>query len=168
MPDELELCYLPASEAMTAFRAGEVSPVEVLEAQIERAGSVEPVVNAFTDTFFDSAIEQARAAADRYATGSARPLEGLTLAIKDEMPVAGQRNTDFFLAGDSGAVGLADHDQDLADLPVFLRGFLAVFTALFLRLAALPAPRVLRVPARAFPPLFLTPGLDAWRPATGV
>ncbi len=87
------MCYLPALEQLALFRSRALSPVEALEAQIERASSVEPVVNAFTDTFFDSAIEHARAAADRYAAGSARPLEGLTLAIKDEMPVAGQRNT---------------------------------------------------------------------------
>jgi Asp-tRNA(Asn)/Glu-tRNA(Gln) amidotransferase A subunit family amidase len=92
--DDIDLCYLPAVEQLALFRSGALSPVEVLEAQIERAASVEPVVNAFTDTFFESAIDQARAAADRYASGSARPLEGLTLAIKDEMPVAGQRNTE--------------------------------------------------------------------------
>ncbi len=94
MTVDRDLCYLPAREQLAGFSSGELSPIEALQAQIERASEVEPVVNAFTDTYFDDALRQARAAADRYAKGSARPLEGLTVAIKDEMPVAGQRNTE--------------------------------------------------------------------------
>ncbi|WP_299850359.1 amidase [uncultured Roseovarius sp.] len=92
---DLELCYLPALRQIEMFRAREVSPVEVLEAQIARAEAVEPVVNAFTETFFDQARDQARHAEKIYMarTGEARPLEGLTVGIKDEMDVAGQRNT---------------------------------------------------------------------------
>lgn len=92
---DLELCYLPALRQIEMFRARDISPVEVLDAQIARAEAIEPVVNAFTETFFDQAREQARAAEKTYANrpDEARPLEGLTVGIKDEMDVAGQRNT---------------------------------------------------------------------------
>jgi NAD(P)H-dependent flavin oxidoreductase YrpB (nitropropane dioxygenase family) len=67
----------------------------LLEAQIKRAEQVEPVINAFTDTFYDQALKKAKAAETRYMApkGRLRKLEGLTVAIKDEMDVKGQRNT---------------------------------------------------------------------------
>lgn len=92
---DLELCYLPAVRQSELFRQRALSPVEVLQAQIARAEAVEPSLNAFTDCFFDQALSQARAAEAIFAKrpDEARPLEGLTLAIKDEMAVKGQRNT---------------------------------------------------------------------------
>ena len=93
--NDIDLCYLPATEALRLFRAHALSPVELLEAQIKRAEKVEPVINAFTDTFFDQAMEKAKAAEKRYMNPKSRlrKLEGLTIAIKDEMDVKGQRNT---------------------------------------------------------------------------
>ncbi len=62
---------------------------------IDRAETVEPVINAFAETFFDQALEQARAAEARYAGqgGQPRPLEGLPVAVKEEAEIAGQHNT---------------------------------------------------------------------------
>jgi Asp-tRNA(Asn)/Glu-tRNA(Gln) amidotransferase A subunit family amidase len=51
-------------------------------------------VNAFTYTFFDRAIEQAKAAESRYLTGhNLRPLEGIPVVIKDLHPVKGEITT---------------------------------------------------------------------------
>jgi Asp-tRNA(Asn)/Glu-tRNA(Gln) amidotransferase A subunit family amidase len=91
--EPLELAYLPATEALRRFRAGDVSPLDVLEAQIGRAAQVEPVIDAFSATCFDEARAAAAAAAERYAAGRARPLEGLTVAVKETMDVAGQVST---------------------------------------------------------------------------
>src|SRR5262249_23585917 len=90
-----DLHYLPATQALRDFRARELSPVELVTAVIERAQAVEPVINAFAETFFDQALEQARAAEARYAgKGEApRPLEGLPVAVKEEAEIAGQHNT---------------------------------------------------------------------------
>jgi Asp-tRNA(Asn)/Glu-tRNA(Gln) amidotransferase A subunit family amidase len=90
-----DLHYLSATQALQAFRAGELSPVELVTAVISRAEAVEPVINAFAETFFDQALEQARAAEARYAGrgGQPRPLEGLPVAVKEEAEIAGQHNT---------------------------------------------------------------------------
>jgi aspartyl-tRNA(Asn)/glutamyl-tRNA(Gln) amidotransferase subunit A len=90
-----DLCYLSATEALRLFRTRELSPVELAEAVIARAEAVEPTVNAFAETFYDEALRQAKAAAARYAgTGEPpRPLDGLLVAVKEEAPIAGQRNT---------------------------------------------------------------------------
>jgi aspartyl-tRNA(Asn)/glutamyl-tRNA(Gln) amidotransferase subunit A len=90
-----DLHYLTATEALARFRARELSPVELMTAVIERAEAVEPVINAFAETRYDEAMEAARAAEAAYAgRGPApRPLEGLPVAVKEEAPIAGQRNT---------------------------------------------------------------------------
>ena len=88
-----ELTSLSASEAVSRFEAGDLSPVELVRAVVERAEKVEPQINAFTETFFERALEQAREAEARYARGEARPLEGLPLAVKDEAAIEGERTT---------------------------------------------------------------------------
>lgn len=91
--NELDLCYLSAGEALAAFRAKSLSPVELMQAVIARSESVNPRLNAFTYTFFERALEQAGAAEKRYVAGEARALEGLPLAIKDFHAVAGEVTT---------------------------------------------------------------------------
>lgn len=87
------LCYLSATEATARFRAGTLSPVELVKALIERAEEVNPSINAFTYTFFDRALEEARKAEARYQEGTARPLEGVPLSVKDTNAVAGEITT---------------------------------------------------------------------------
>src|SRR5277367_5113124 len=90
-----ELCYLQASTVLRLFRSLQLSPVELTEAVITRAQAVEPVINAFAETFYEQALGQARAAEARYAGRGKppRPLEGLLVAVKEEAPIAGQLNT---------------------------------------------------------------------------
>jgi Asp-tRNA(Asn)/Glu-tRNA(Gln) amidotransferase A subunit family amidase len=84
------LSYTPASEALARFRTRELSPVELMEAVIDRAQRTEPTVNALCHTFYERALEQARDAERRYGDGTARPLEGIALAIKEEEAVQGE------------------------------------------------------------------------------
>ena len=90
-----ELCYLDAAEARNRFREGSLSPVELVSSLVARIEAVEPKVNAFTHTFFDRALDEAREAEKRYADrgASARPLEGLPLVIKDFHDVKGEVTT---------------------------------------------------------------------------
>ncbi|WP_371225103.1 amidase [Roseovarius sp. 2305UL8-3] len=92
---DLSLCYLSASEAIALFKARKLSPVELMKAVIDRAEAVEPTVNAFADTYYDEAMEAAKKAEARYAKPGARlrPLEGLSVAIKDENKIKGKRTT---------------------------------------------------------------------------
>jgi Asp-tRNA(Asn)/Glu-tRNA(Gln) amidotransferase A subunit family amidase len=81
---------MTATEALTRFRTRELSPLELMEAVIERAHQTEPTVNALCHTFYERALEQARDAERRYADGTARRLEGIPLALKEEEAVEGQ------------------------------------------------------------------------------
>ena len=83
---------LTAADALAAMRVKDLSPVELLESVIARAEVVEPIVNAFAERRYDEASAAARASADRYASGTRiRPLEGLPVALKEEVPVRGWR-----------------------------------------------------------------------------
>jgi Asp-tRNA(Asn)/Glu-tRNA(Gln) amidotransferase A subunit family amidase len=90
--DRGDLCYLPATEALRLFRERRLSPVELMAAVIARAEAVEPTVNALCVTYFDEALEAARRAEDSYMGhgNPPRPLTGIPVGIKDEMPIAGQ------------------------------------------------------------------------------
>lgn len=85
-----ELCYLSAHEALTRFRNKSLSPVELANSVIARADLVEGPNGAFTQTYFDEAMDAARTAEAAYMSGTARPLEGLLTAIKEDKGVAGK------------------------------------------------------------------------------
>jgi aspartyl-tRNA(Asn)/glutamyl-tRNA(Gln) amidotransferase subunit A len=90
-----DLHYVSATDALRLFRSKELSPVELMKGVIERAEKVEPKINAFADTHYESALQTARAAEARYAGKgeSPRALEGLPVAVKEEAAIAGQKNT---------------------------------------------------------------------------
>ena len=89
-----DLCYLSAREAIALFKARKLSPVELLGALIARTEKVEPKINAFTDRYFDEAMDQARKAEARYAKGGrVRALEGVPVAVKDVHHLKGKRTT---------------------------------------------------------------------------
>ena len=88
-----ELNYLSASESITLFRSGELSPVDLLDAVLSRADQISDSVNPFADRYFDEARERAKKAEARYRKGSARRLEGIPLLVKDSSAIKGIRAT---------------------------------------------------------------------------
>src|SRR5215218_7515217 len=82
-PDD-ELCLLAAQQQLALFKTKRLSPVEVLKAQIARIEKYEPVINACTFRHIDEALAADKRSEARYRSGDARPLEGITVAIKDE------------------------------------------------------------------------------------
>ncbi|MCZ4353043.1 amidase [Roseovarius aestuarii] len=88
--DQTDLCHLSATDALAMFNARTLSPVELLQAQIQRTEHTEDTINAFSQTFFDAAMDAARASEKRYAKGApVGALDGLTLAAKAENSIKG-------------------------------------------------------------------------------
>jgi len=107
------LCYASVDELKAMFQARKASPVDLLKAQIKRIEALNPKVNCITDKHFDQALKDAKQSEERYRRGEARPLEGITVALKDEVAFLrpGWRTTqgsllgkDSPLATESGAV----------------------------------------------------------------
>lgn len=88
-----DLCYLSAGEAIARFANHSLSPLELMQALIARSEQIEPQINAFTETYFDTALQQAKMAEARYQQGTQRPLEGIPVAVKDEFRLAGSHRT---------------------------------------------------------------------------
>jgi aspartyl-tRNA(Asn)/glutamyl-tRNA(Gln) amidotransferase subunit A len=79
-----DLCFLSALQLREHYRSRTLSPVEVLEAVLDRTDRVEPDINAFITRTPDLARKQARAAEQAFARGEdARPLLGIPFSIKD-------------------------------------------------------------------------------------
>lgn len=91
--DPQDLCYMSATDALARFQAGSLSPTELTRAVIARSQAVNPKINAYTYTFYDRALDAAKAAEARYRDGSNRPLQGIPLAVKDSNAVAGEITT---------------------------------------------------------------------------
>ena len=79
-----DLCYMSAHEALKRFRNLSLSPVELLEAIIEKADSITDTVNPFADRYFEEALERAKTEALYVQrTADIGPIEGIPLAVKD-------------------------------------------------------------------------------------
>lgn len=100
--DELKLCYMPATEQLAKFRAKELSPVDVLKAQLARSQAVEEKLNNFIAFYPEESLEAASASEARYAKGEFLPLDGITCATKDELAIKGRPVT-------AGSAILADN-----------------------------------------------------------
>ena len=86
--------FLPATELALRIREGELSPVEVVEAFLERIERVNPRVNAYCLVLEEEARKQAREAERAVKEGGKLgPLHGVPIAIKDLTPMRGVRTT---------------------------------------------------------------------------
>ena len=85
MATDLDLCFITGTEAVQAFKARKLSPVELMKAIVARCEDVNPKLNAITYRFFERALAQAKDAEKHYVSspGNTLPLEGLPVAIKD-------------------------------------------------------------------------------------
>jgi aspartyl-tRNA(Asn)/glutamyl-tRNA(Gln) amidotransferase subunit A len=80
------------SELRSALDAGALSSVELVERCLARAAAVEPRLHALLATREESARAEAAAADERRARGEVRsPLDGIPVALKDNLAQAGER-----------------------------------------------------------------------------
>ena len=92
--DPLEICYMSAGELSPLIQSKELSPVEVIQAHLDRIEETEPVLNSFITLLPEEAMAAARRAeADIQAGKSRGPLHGIPVALKDLYNTAGVRTT---------------------------------------------------------------------------
>ncbi len=89
-----ELCWLSITDLAARIRAGEISPVEVVEALLERIEAHNDALIAYLHVDRDNALKAARAAELEMASGGYRgPLHGVPVAYKDIYDVQGLPTT---------------------------------------------------------------------------
>lgn len=78
------ICHQPAWELARQIRAKEISPLEVMQATLERIETSNPDLNAFVALRPQAALSEARRMTERIAAGEvAGPLAGVPLGVKD-------------------------------------------------------------------------------------
>lgn len=87
------LCYASVDELKAMFKSGKASPVDLLKAQMKRVDALNSKVNCITYEHFDQAMKEARESEARYRRGQERPLEGITVALKDDCSRVGWKTT---------------------------------------------------------------------------
>ncbi|MEE9199404.1 MAG: amidase [Dehalococcoidia bacterium] len=88
-----EICYASATDLATKIRSKVLSPVEVVQAHLERIEALNPRLNAIV-TFAEDAHQQAEAAEAAVMRGDdLGPLHGVPYTLKDCVEVAGLRTT---------------------------------------------------------------------------
>ena len=100
-----EFAYVSAGELVGRYRDGSVSPVEVTEATLERIERLNPRLNAFSNVTPEIALAAATKAEADYQAGTAGPLAGVPITIKDITFVKGLtcRRGSKIYAGDDPA-----------------------------------------------------------------
>lgn len=88
------LSGLTATEALARMRSGALSPVDYVDALLDRIDDREPTIRAWVCVDRDGARDAARAAERAYADESAGPLCGIPVGVKDlilteRLPTAG-------------------------------------------------------------------------------
>jgi len=85
----MELAFLPATEQAALVSTGEVAPVELVEAYLERIERLDPELRAYITVRAEEALAEARAPAPE----DPGPFHGVPIALKDLDSTAGTRTT---------------------------------------------------------------------------
>jgi aspartyl-tRNA(Asn)/glutamyl-tRNA(Gln) amidotransferase subunit A len=113
-PAKSDLTFLSIEQAARLLRRREISPVELVDACLERIQNIDAPLNAFITLTAESARHRARAAERELRRGGARsPLYGIPICLKDNFWTKGVRTT-------AGSKILADFVPD-ADSDVAMR-----------------------------------------------
>jgi aspartyl-tRNA(Asn)/glutamyl-tRNA(Gln) amidotransferase subunit A len=84
------LCALGAMDLARMYRSGEVSPVEVTNATLDRIERLNPELNAYLTVLSESALAAARAAEAQFRAGvDLGTMQGIPVSVKDIIRVAG-------------------------------------------------------------------------------
>ncbi len=92
--DSTEIPFLPATELSALIRSGDVSPVDAVEAYLDRIGQIDGKLNSYITVCRDEALAEAQQAEKEIAAGNYRgPMHGLPVAVKDQFYTKGIRTT---------------------------------------------------------------------------
>ena len=90
---DMQLLGRDLTTQAAALAAGELSSVELVGQVLAAIDASQPAVNSYIAVDADAALAAASASDQRRARGQAGALEGLPVAVKDNIDVAGVRTT---------------------------------------------------------------------------
>jgi amidase len=106
---EADLAFAGLAAQARLLAIGEISSRELVELSLRRIGATQPTLNAFRVVCERDALREADAADDRLAAGRGATLEGVPVAIKDDVDLAGHTTP----CGCGGVSRAATEDAEL-------------------------------------------------------
>jgi aspartyl-tRNA(Asn)/glutamyl-tRNA(Gln) amidotransferase subunit A len=89
-----ELCYASIYDLSQQIAKREISPLDVVKANLKRIEAVNPKILAFIHVTAERALKEAKDASDEIAAGRQKsPLHGIPYGVKDIIDTAGVRTT---------------------------------------------------------------------------
>jgi amidase len=88
--DAAELAFAGIARQAELIAAGEISSRELIELYLERTARLEGKLNAFRVVLAERALLEAQQADGRRGVGERRPLNGVPIAVKDDIDLAGE------------------------------------------------------------------------------
>jgi amidase len=88
--DPAELAFAGIARQAQLVRDGEVSSADLVELYLDRIARLDPELNAFRVVFAERARVEAKQADARRGAGGERPLQGVPVAVKDNVHMAGE------------------------------------------------------------------------------
>jgi Asp-tRNA(Asn)/Glu-tRNA(Gln) amidotransferase A subunit family amidase len=89
----MDVCDLSAIELAAALRRRELTPLEALDAVLERADAITEEINPYATRLDERARAAATAAGEQLARGAGGPLTGVPVTVKDSHYMAGVPTT---------------------------------------------------------------------------
>ena len=91
---EKDIAFLSATELGNAIREKQISPVEAVEAYLDRIERIDPLVNSYITVTAEQARQEALEAEKEIRSGNYRgPLHGIPMGLKDKIYTKGVRTT---------------------------------------------------------------------------
>ena len=95
-----DIAFLSATELASAIKSKVVSPMDAVEAYLDRIERIDPKLNSYITVCADDARRDAKQAEAEIQRGDYRgALHGLPIAIKDQIHTKGIRTTDASKSG---------------------------------------------------------------------
>ncbi len=88
-----DICFTPAKKLAQLIRGRKLSAAEVMQAFIAQIERVNPKVNAIVTFLPELALSKAKKFDKNFKANKAKPLAGLPIAYKDNVPTRGIRTT---------------------------------------------------------------------------
>ena len=111
VPDD-PLCFYSVDQLAAAYRSGTLSPLTVVQAMFARIARVNPRLAAYYALDEAGALQAARASESRHRDGTAKSaLDGVPVAIKDHIDVAGMASPRGMSLTSASAASLATQDS---------------------------------------------------------
>lgn len=89
-----DLPFLSIKEASSAIIDGRISPVDLVEAVMDRIRRLNDLLNAYVSVYYEEAVEEAKRVESEIRSGKIRSvLHGIPISLKDVFHIKGKRTT---------------------------------------------------------------------------